>query len=97
MIKIMPLCTFIIVSISCYKTFGQSARMLQKQAKLDSIQIVKIDTTKMKNTIMNKDSLKLLGFLGNKFIVSSLDNKKNFVLNQSAFDVIELESKGVEK
>jgi putative Mn2+ efflux pump MntP len=57
----------------------------------------------VKNIIVNtsspikdsKDSVsfKLLGFLGDKFIVSSLDNKKIFVLNQSAFDNIELENK----
>lgn len=34
--------------------------------------------------------LKLLGFLGDKFIVSSLDNKKIIVLNQSSFEGVML-------
>ncbi|SRR5260221_6308635 len=43
----------------------------------------------------NKDttSLKLLGFLGEKIIVSTLDNKKIYVLNQSAFNVVEIENR----
>jgi hypothetical protein len=35
-------------------------------------------------------ALKFLGFLGDKFIISSLDNKKIIILNQSAFDGVEL-------
>lgn len=56
---------------------------------------VRYINTKMINNITgNHDtiSLKFLGFLGDKFIVSSLDNKRIFVLNQSSFPVIELDS-----
>lgn len=58
-----------------------------------SIQIVNIDVP---NTIIQKsgvNTLKLLGFLGDKFIVSSLNNEKIFVLKQDAFNTIELEKR----
>ena len=48
------------------------------------------------NTIIQKsgvNTLKLLGFLGDKFIVSSLNNEKIFVLKQDAFNTIELEKR----
>lgn len=38
--------------------------------------------------------LKLLGFLGDKLIISDLRNKKVWVLNQADFEICELESKG---
>jgi hypothetical protein len=43
--------------------------------------------------ISDTTNLKLLGFLGDKVIISSLDNKKIFVFNQDRFDIIELEEK----
>ena len=45
------------------------------------------------NSISSKDtfSLKLLGFLGDKIILSSLDNKRIEVVNQSSFDAVILQ------
>lgn len=48
-----------------------------------------IDMQAQKNNI----SVKFLGFLGDKLIVSSLDNNKVYFMNQDAVDGIELETK----
>jgi len=55
--------------------------------------IISIDRSKMNINISDTTYLKFLGFLGTKFIVSSLNNEKIFFLNQSAFDVIEVKGK----
>lgn len=47
--------------------------------------------------IKDSSSLKLLGFLGDKIILSSLDNKKIYILNQSAFDIVELQDRAQKK
>lgn len=46
------------------------------------------------DTLANNDStrLKLLGFLGDKIIISTLDNEKILILNQSSFDIVEIKS-----
>ena len=51
-----------------------------------------ISSTNMTITSAIKDtsSLKLLGFLGSKIIVSSLDNKRILILNESTFKVVEI-------
>lgn len=57
------------------------------------------------NTINKKDSasMKFLGFLGDKAIISSLDNKRIVFLNQSEINGFKLENrdtterKGIEK
>ena len=64
------------------------------------IKYIKIANDKSNvQTFPIKDSLdfKLLGFLGGKLIVSSLDNNKIFVLNQSAFDVVEIDKEAGKK
>jgi hypothetical protein len=59
-------------------------------------QIVKSPT---KNSIIefystnDSTKLKLLGFLGDKVIISTIDNKRTFILNQSAVEKIEIEQK----
>lgn len=59
-----------------------------------SIKYINATTANIKIEIHpTKDStrLKLLGFLGNKVIISSLDNKKIYILRQDAVDVLEIE------
>ncbi len=59
-----------------------------------NITYVNVESKQNSNVIITSPiSLKLLGFLGDKVIVSSLDNKQIFVLNQSALNVIELKRK----
>jgi len=70
-------------------------------AKLSSLSIYNNNDIRYIKTINNDSnvsisdtlSLKLLGFLGDKVIVSSLDNKKIIVPNQSSFSRIELTQK----
>ena len=59
----------------------------------NDIQIINIDATKINRNISSNTQLKLLGFLGDKLIVSSLDNKNIIVLKQDAFDAIGLQKK----
>jgi hypothetical protein len=61
------------------------------------ITATKSDSTITIQTRRDTSSLKLLGFLGEKIIISTLDNKKIFVLNQSAFNVVEIEDKSPNK
>lgn len=65
-------------------------------AKSNSISIYNntdIKYAKINNEALDSTSLKLLGFLGDKLIISSLDNKKIIVLNQSSLSVVELTQK----
>lgn len=80
----------ILPPVMCFVVGKGNALLIYNNSK---VQIVKIATNSKSNNISDTTSLKLLGFLGEKFIVSSLDNKKIFVLNQSSFDVIELDKK----
>lgn len=52
-----------------------------------NIQYINIDN---RNQNIDSCSLKFLGFLGDKLIVSSLDNKKVSYINQSSFTKVEL-------
>ena len=70
--------------------------------KIDAVKIYNNNEIKLVNVNVNAASLrlsqdsvtcKLLGFVGEKVIVSTLDNKKLFVLNQSAYNALELEFK----
>jgi hypothetical protein len=63
----------------------------------NSSKLIKIISPIVNQT--NKDSIsrKLLGFLGDKLIISTLDNEKIEVLNQSAFERVELTTKEEEK
>lgn len=51
---------------------------------------IAIETKEINNNSTDTLALKFLGFLGDKFIISSLNNKRVFVLNQSAYDMIEI-------
>lgn len=62
---------------------------VHKNIDIKYINAISIDTAL---TINDNTRMKLLGFLGNKVIVSSLDNKKIIVLNQDKYDKIELEN-----
>ncbi len=58
------------------------------------IKYIKAEPNNNKTNILATNDttrLKLLGFLGEKVIISSLDNKKQYILNQSSVDVVGLE------
>ena len=61
------------------------------------IRAIKAITNKSSQPIIDSTAFKLLGFLGDKAIISSLDNKKMIVLNQNAYEGLELEEKKDEK
>ena len=59
-----------------------------------SIKYINATTANIKieiHSIKDSTHLKLLGFLGNKVIISSLDNKKIYILKQDAVDVLEID------
>ena len=68
-----------------------------KAVKIYTNKEIKYITAKTDNTsieiqpISDTTRLKLLGFLGSKVIVSSLDNKKIHILPQSSVDVLTIE------
>src|SRR5260221_6190169 len=87
-----PMGLFIIV-LTPIMSFAMGKAVSIKIYYNKEIKYIKIINTKMQNEISDaKDSisLKFVGFLGDKFIVSSLDNKRVIILNQSAFDGVEL-------
>ena len=87
----------IVISMSPILSFVLGKKMAIGIHENKIIKIVIIRNKETKSIMNDTISLKLLGFLGDKFIVSSFDNDKIFVLNQSAFDVIELQGKKEDK
>lgn len=54
------------------------------------IQYVKVIQTNHHDSIVDKTKTKFIGFIGDKIITGSLDNKKLYILDQSSFDKLEL-------
>lgn len=83
--------TMIVITtpVICFVSAKKDALAIYKNS---NAQIIKIDDPKITSQKSEIGSLKLLGFLGDKLIVSTLDNEKIFVLNKSAFDVIEIDN-----
>lgn len=84
--------TFFIILIpisSLSLGFEKSARIYKNQ----SLTFVKAitDNNNMKMSIINNNqNMKFIGFLGDKLIISSLDNEKIFVISQKSVGTIEL-------
>lgn len=87
--RTVRLCVAIVVIFSPASSFLYGKKNALKIHSNRKIKIVAIETNKIKNTNSGDSLYKFLGFLGDKFIISSFDNKKIYYLNQSAFDVIE--------
>ena len=81
---------FIFTPISCFIKGKQESVIVYCNK---SVPTIKTDATQMNTITVSTDSLKSLGFLGDKFIISSLDNKRIFILNQSILNVVELKTK----
>lgn len=97
-IKIIPnryvrLYFFIMLIFTPTSSFllGKKRAIIAHENQSELIRITTNTTTNIYNNIPDTIGLKLLGFLGDKFIVSSINNDKIFILNQSAFDVIGLD------
>ena len=58
-----------------------------------SVRYIKVKNVNELVNISDSSALKLIGFLGDKIIVSSLNNKQIIVLNQSTFSIVELNQK----
>lgn len=78
----------IVMTIIMSFTIGKSIGIrVYKNIDIKYISAMSMDTAL---TINDSNRIKLLGFLGNKVIVSSLDNERIIVLNQDKYDRIEL-------
>ena len=79
--------------IICVALGKVESLIIYKNIDVTYVNPIANDTTKhiFPTKVINQS--KLLGFIGDKVIISSIDNKKVFVLKQSSFDVIELEKK----
>lgn len=85
---LLALC--IIVPVMCFMFGKTKALLIYKNNNIKRVN-TDIIANKAKTEVTNDSlSLKLVGFLGNKIIVSSLDNKKIWVINQSSVDNVEL-------
>jgi hypothetical protein len=58
--------------------------------KNNSFKIASIKNYHLKNDISDSVALKFIGFIGNKLIISSLDNKKIIIINQASIEKVEL-------
>lgn len=84
----------ITVPIFCILTAKLASISIYNNSDIKYAKIMSNDNNRSINDTL---SFKLLGFLGDKFIISSLDNKKIQVLNQSSFDGVELIKKEDQK
>lgn len=85
---------FIFTPILCFSIAKAKAVTVYNNKDIKYIAIIKNHIAI--DTLANKDSmsLKFLGFLGDKVIASSLDNKRIVYLNQSSFEGVELKING---
>ena len=81
---------FVLVPMFCIMTGKTKSLNIYNNT---DIKYININSIKTKISISDSASLKLLGFLGDKLIIGSLDNKQIFVLNQEMFDAVELDKK----
>ena len=79
--------------IICVALGKVNSLLVYQNRKVTYVKPVANSASKEVAIIIDSTKLKLLGFLGDKVIISSLDDKQVYVLNQSAFDVVELERK----
>ena len=76
--------------ISCFSTGTISAINIFNNTDIQYVQTVKTDN---KTSTVDSASTKFIGFIGDKLITASLDNKKIFISNQTSFDSVVLTKK----
>ncbi len=96
--KIIPKFSSRFILIFTIISFPTLSFMLGKKNSLriyhnEYIKIINSPEINIKQKLSDTIPLKLIGFMGDKFIVGTLNNNKIFVLAQSAFNVIELNEK----
>jgi hypothetical protein len=75
--------------ILCFGFGKVSSLHVYKNENVNSVKIIEDAKSQF---IINSESLKLLGFVGNKAIISSLDNKRIFILNEESYKGFEIEN-----
>lgn len=72
--------------ITCFGLGKVASINIYNNHNIKIIQTIKTETPIIKSDTI---SLKLLGFIGDKLIISSFDNKKIIFINQSSYDKVE--------
>lgn len=79
---------FVIVPVISFSTGKLNSLNIYHNRKINLIQLIKDE-----KIVEKKNTFKLLGFVGEKIIISDLKNKKIQIINQSSFDQIQLTQK----
>lgn len=81
--------TIIFVPFLCFGTGKSNSLKIYNNNESKHVKIIK-DTIQTEK--IDSSYIKFIGFLGDKLIVSTIDNKKIIVINQSSFDNIQIEA-----
>jgi NADH:ubiquinone oxidoreductase subunit 5 (subunit L)/multisubunit Na+/H+ antiporter MnhA subunit len=77
---------FVVVPVISFSTGKINSLNIYHNKKINLVEFIKDNEVRDQK----KDTFKLLGFVGDKIIISDLKNKKIQIINQSSFDEIQL-------
>lgn len=80
----------VLTPIACVVWGKVNSIKIYKNDELKYIKAIPADSSQHILAINDSTQLKLLGFLGDKIIISSIDNERMFILNHESFNILEI-------